>query len=189
LDKIIYYLVDEAAGKAFLRLIQLEEWSESIKTLRTNQGVRPDVTRGAPSFALTARGKYKNRITTLYRMAAQKSDSLLQAFKSLQKKGDLFNEELIRFQSRFNLMDILSFIKSIENLDDLKGVLGENTDYRAIPALEKTMVLKPFRLSLENAPIMMALPPLKEIQKSLDKLINQYFQKQCSEINKRLRDG
>jgi hypothetical protein len=190
LESILFYLVDEAAGKTFLNLIQQEDWSVSLKVPGEGQGKSAVAAYGSPSFALTARGKYKNRIKALYRTATGKADSLVQAFKALQKKGNLFNEELVQFQARFNLLDILSFIKSIESLDDLKGVLGENTDCRAIPALEKTMVLKPFTLSIGKAAAgIRILPPLAEIEKPLDDLIDQSFQNHCSEIKKRLRDG
>jgi hypothetical protein len=189
LERVLYYLVDEAAGKDFLRLIQQEGWTESLKATGKNQGKASAVVLGSPCFALTAKGRFKNLIKALFRTATEKSDSLIQAFKDLQKKGDLFNEELVRFQARFNLLDILSFIKSIETLDDLKGVLGENTDYRAIPALEKAMVLSPFTLSIGKATGIRTLPPLAEIEKPLDHLIDQSFQNQRSEIKKRLRDG
>lgn len=189
LEEIFYYLIDEEAGKAFLRLIRQEDRPDLIEAIRKSQGTKPVVTYCSPSFALTARGKYKNRITALYQGAAEKADALLQALKALQRKGDLFNEDLAGFQSRFNLWDILSFIKSIERLDDLKGVLGENTDYRAIPALEKAMILNPFRLPPGNETLLRALPRLSDIKAPLNEFIDHVFQNQCSEIKKRLRDG
>jgi hypothetical protein len=127
-------------------------------------------------------------ILSLYRQAEAKARFLIQAYNLLLKKVDLFNEALAGFQARFNLSDILSFIKTIENQNDLKGVLGDNTDLQTLPALEKAMIIKSLRFGREGEPLIRPLPTLTEIQKSFNDLINETFQNHCPEIKKRLKE-
>ena len=83
------------------------------------------------------------------------------AFRSCQKKVDLFNEDLTQFTSCYNLSDILSLIHSFENRDDLKGVLGENTDPRAIPLLEEKLILRPLDSDHERGGLASAFTAVK----------------------------
>ena len=137
-------------------------------------------------FTLTAKGKYKKLIITLYQLARANGDALWNEFQTLQKKVSLFNEELTNFTSCYNLSDILSLIHSFENRDDLKGVLGENTDPRAVPLLEEKLMLRPLELGHEGEAFLRPLPPIKEIQKPLKLLIDLTFQGHCPEIKKML---
>jgi hypothetical protein len=106
----------------------------------------------------------------------------------VQKKVSLFNEDVEKFNSCYHLSDILSLINSFENKSNLKGVLGENTDPRAIPMLEEKMLLRPIDLSEEKGNgFFRPLPSLKEIQKPLRLLINLSFHAHGPEIQKKMR--
>jgi hypothetical protein len=189
LKRMVYFLVDRETGIQFVRLIQQEAWLGSLITSTEDQEAQPMAAHGTPALAFTAKGKYANLILSLYRNAEAKARSLIPAYSLLLKKADRFNEELAGFQARFNLADILSFIKSIENQNDLKGVLGDNSDLRTLPALEKAMVIKPLRFGKEEENLIQPLPLLTEIQKPLSNLISQAFQRHGLEIKKRLRAG
>jgi hypothetical protein len=188
LEGILYYLVDKESGKAFLRLIRQEAWRESSGALKESSPSKSIAALCLPAFALTTRGKYINLILSLYRKAEDQAGPLIQAFKALLTRVKMYNEELSEFQGRFNLLDILSFVKAMNNLDNLKGVLGDNSDPRAIPALEKTMVLKPIKLEEEVAFLIGPMPPLIEVQKPLRRLVGQAFQNHSAEIKKRLQE-
>ena len=189
LERISFFLMDREAIRYFVGLIHQEACLQSLLAGTVKREDPSSVVFCSPAFAFTARGKYANLIFSLYREAEAKAGPLLQGLKGLLKRADLFNEELAAFQARFNWSDILAFIKNIENRNDLKGVLGENTDPRALPALEKTMVIKPLSFTRPGEHRLRALPPLKEIQKSLNYIINQTFQNHCPEIKKRLKAG
>jgi len=184
LIRIYQLLMQEEGGRSFLNLIQRGNLLASINQAIKDPGRTPAPRACAVPLALTVKKKYKNLIITLYRMAVAKGDELGEAFNALQKKIDLFNEDLAQFKSSYSLFDILSLMKSIENTDDLKGVLGENTDLRAIPLLEEKLILKSIDLSKEEGVNLRPLPPLSEIQGPLEGLINQTFQEHCSDIKK-----
>ena len=188
LIRIHHLFIREGEGQSFLNLIQREDLIESVKQAIKDQGINPSPIPSAFPFALTAKGRYKNLIFTLYNKAKAKLDELLKEFNVLQRKAALFNEDLTKFQSSYSLSEILSLIKSIEGVDDLKGVLGENTDPRSVSLLEEKLVLKPLDFSREKVPVIRALPTLTEIQEPLNRLIDQTFKNHCSEIKKALRD-
>jgi hypothetical protein len=177
----------EEEGRAFLDLIKGENLIETIKQGLKDQGINPFPPSCPLPFTLTSKGKYKKLIFTLYQLAKTKGDALWNEFQTLQKKWRLFNEDLAKFNSSYNLSDILSLIHSLESRDDLKGVLGENTDPRAVPLLEEKMRLKPLGLGHEGEGFLRPLPPLKEIQRPLKLLIELTFYSHCPEIKKILR--
>lgn len=189
LIRIHHLLIGEEEGQAFLDLIQRRELIESGKQAIKIQGINPSPIPSTLPFALTAKGKYKNLIFALYKMAKARMDELLEEFNVLQREAALFNEDLTKFKSSYSLSEILSLIKSIEGADGLKGVLGENSDPQSIPLLEEKLVLRPLDFSREKVPVFRALPPINEIQKPLNRLIDQTFKNHCSEIKKFLRDG
>ena len=177
----------EEEGRAFLDLIKRGELIETMKKGLKDQGIDPFPPSCSLPFTLTAKGKYKKLIFTLYQLAKTKGDALWNEFQALQIKGRLFNEDLAKFNSCYNLFDILSLIHSFENRDDLKGVLGENTDPLTIPMLEEKLMLKPLRLDHEGEALLRPLPPFKEIQGPLKLLIDLTFSSHCPEIKKILR--
>ena len=186
LTSIYLLFIREEEGRAFLDLIKREDLIESIKHSLKDQGINPFPQSRPLPFTFTAKGKYKKLIIILYELARANGEALGNEFRTLQKKVSLFNEDLTNFNSSYNLSDILSLIHSLENRDDLKGVLGENTDPRAVPLLEEKLMLRPLELGQEGETLLRPLPPIKEIQKPLKLLIDLTFHGHCQEIKKML---
>jgi hypothetical protein len=187
LIKICQTLVGEAESRAFLKLIQREDLLPRAQESLKDPGGDPFPAECAVPFALTAKGKFKKLICALYQSAKVNGDNLWDTFRSHQKKVDLFNEDLTQFISCYNLTDILSLIHSFENRDDLKGVLGENSDPRAIPLLEEKLILRPIDPGRGEGALIRPLPPLKDIQNPLKLLMDLAFQSHCSEIKQKIQ--
>jgi hypothetical protein len=187
LTNIFQLFVREEEGRTFLNLIKRGDLLTSIRQSLRGEGINPSLLSCSLPFAVTIKGRYKKLIFTLYQKAKAKEDELCQEFIVMQKKVILFNEDVEKFNSCYNLSDILSLIKSFENKSDLKGVLGENTDPRAVPMLEEKLILKPLDLSGGGAAAIQTLPPLKDILGPLKQLILQTFNCHFSEIKKTIR--
>jgi hypothetical protein len=183
-SRICRFLVGETEGRAFLELIQRGDLQTSVqRELKTLEG-GSSLEGCAVPFALTAKGKYKKLIYSLYRLARINGDELWKEFRSWEKRVGLYNEDLAKFTTSYNLSDILSLIHSLENREEWKGVLGENTDPRTVPLLEEKLILRPIDPGQEEAALLRPLPPFKEVQKPLDLLIDLAFQAHCSDIKK-----
>jgi hypothetical protein len=187
LTNIFQLFVREEEGRTFLNLIKRGDLLQSIRQSLRGEGINPSLLSCSLSFAVTIKGRYKKLIFTLYQKAKAKEDELWQEFIVMQKKVILFNEDVEKFNSSYNLSDILSLVNSFENKSDLKGVLGENTDPRAVPMLEEKLILKPLDLSGGGAAVIQTLPPLKDILGPLKQLILQTFNCHFSEIKKTIR--
>ncbi|MBI4764369.1 MAG: hypothetical protein HY787_07175 [Deltaproteobacteria bacterium] len=187
LIRICQTLVGQGESQAFLKLIQREDLLPRVQPDLKSPSDDLSPAECAIPFALTAKGKFKKLVFSLYQSAKIKEDALWNTFRSHQKKVGLFNEDLAQFTSCYNLSDILSLVHSVENRDDLRGVLGENSDPRAIPLLEEKMILKSIDPGREEGAFLRPLPPLKEIQSPLKLLLDLAFQTHCSEIKKKLQ--
>jgi hypothetical protein len=179
-------LMSETAVRAFLKIIKREDLLPLLKKETAECKPNQEVLSCSPSFALTARGKYRNLIFATYALARQRMKKLAEEIEGLEKQAVLFNEDLAKFNTSFCLSDILSFIKALDGVDGLKGVLGENIDPRAVPLLEEKLLLRPLQLSREGLPSRLVLPPLKEIKGPLGKCLDQAYSEHCPEIKERI---
>ena len=140
-----------------------------------------------PSFALTSQAKYQALIAQLYGLAWGRSQPLLEKVRALEKKVRLYNEDLAKFSLSYSLQEILAFIKAIEGNSELKGVLGENTDPRAVPELEKKLMLKSLDPSGLGLSEVKPLPKLSQIREPLRALVSQAFGRNREEIKSCLK--
>jgi hypothetical protein len=186
---IIYrLLIGEEEGRTFLSLINREDLLLPFRKPDINrEGMRTPLTC-PPSLAFTAGSKYRKWILALYQTAFNEAEALQERIRILQKKTELFNEDLKAFNTCFNLSEILSLTNVLEERDDLKCVLGENRDPQAIPLLEEKLAIKPLDLNAAGSPVPPPLPAVKDIKKPLSLLIDLTFRKYCSEIKKTMQE-
>ncbi len=138
-------------------------------------------------FALTSKAKYQALITQMYDLAWGRSQTLLEKVLALEKRVRLFNEDLAKFSLSYSLQEILAFIKAIEGSGELKGVLGENTDPRAVPELEKKLMLPSLDPSGLGFSEFKPLPKLSQIRGPLYSLVKQAFRLKGEEIKSCLK--
>jgi hypothetical protein len=182
LIQVGHLLMSETAIQTFLEVIRREDLFPILKKELAGQKLNQTPISCSPRFALTGRGKYRNLVYANYALARQRMKKLAEDFQGLEKQVALFNEDLAKFNTSFCLTDILSFIKALDGVDGLKGVLGENTDPRAVPLLEEKLLLRPLQLSREGLPPLLSLPALKEIKGPLRRCLDRTYSEHCPEI-------
>jgi hypothetical protein len=138
-------------------------------------------------FALTSQAKYQALIAQWYALALQRSKPLLERAQALGKKVRLYNEDLAKFSATYSLTEILAFVKAIEGGGELKGVLGENTDPRAVPELEKKLMLRSLDASGLGLDGIKPLPALSRMREPLRTLVKQAFNRNEEQIKSCLR--
>ena len=182
LIQVGHLLMSEPSIQAFLKIIRREDLLPIFKKELAGRKLDQTLITCSPQFALTGRGKYRNLVYANYTLARQRMKKLAEDFQGLEKQVVLFNEDLAKFNTSFCLSDILSFIKALDGVDGLKGVLGENTDPRAVPLLEEKLLLRPLQLSRQGLPPLLPLPSLKEIKGPLGKCLDRTYSEHCPEI-------
>jgi hypothetical protein len=182
-------LMSEPSIQAFLGIIRREDLFPLFKKGLAGQKLNQTPITCSPSFALTVRGKYRNLVFATYALARQRIKKIAEDFQKLEKQVALFNEDLAKFNASFCLSEILSFIKALDGVDGLKGVLGENMDPRAVPLLEEKLTLRPLQLSREGLlPPSLSLPSLKEIKGPLGPCLDEAYLEHCSEIKEMMEN-
>jgi hypothetical protein len=179
---------DPEKGRALLTLIGQEEltgWNSEPSPRTFSEAT------GACRLPLTftSRGKYRALLERLYLLAVERSRKVLEKHGAWRKKISLHNEEVVNFGASFNLTEILSFMKALEGADELKGVLGENLDPRAVPELEQKLRMKVIPSGPQGAFALKPLPELQEIREALRNLAHRSFEEQSKEIRACLRGG
>jgi hypothetical protein len=186
LRTIVALFPDPEKGRAFLALIGQEDliggspksspriFSEALAVCRL-------------PLTFTSRGKYRALIDRLYLLAVERSKQVLEKHRTWQKKISLHNEDVVQFGASFNLTEILSFLKALEGADELKGVLGENLDPRAVPELEEKLRVRVIPTGPPGSSAPKPLPEFKAIRETLRDLANRSFEEQSRQIRDCLR--
>ncbi len=179
-------LLDPETVKSFLALLGRERLPLGVPELPERTFCK--AMEACPlSFALTSQAKYQALIAQLYGLAWERSQPVLEKVRALEKKVRLHNEDLAKFSLAYSLQEILAFIKAIEGSSALKGVLGENTDPRAVPELEKKLMLKSLDPSGLGLTEVKPLPKLSQIRESLRSLVKQAFRRNEEQIKSCLK--
>ncbi|MBI5586510.1 MAG: hypothetical protein HY892_22085 [Deltaproteobacteria bacterium] len=186
LRMIVSLFPDPEKGRAFLNLVGQEDlpgWTSEASPRVFSEALA--ACRLPLTF--TSKGKYRALIEHLYLLAVERSKQVLERHSTWQKKVALHNEEVVQFGISFNLTEILSFIKALEGADELKGVLGENLDPRAVPELEQKLQMKVIPPGSPGAREPKPLPEFKGIRDGLRALADRSFDQQAGEIKACLR--
>ncbi len=179
-------LLDPETVKSFLSLLGQDHLSLGVPD-RPERTFAQAVAVCSLPFALTSQAKYQALIAQLYGLAWGRSQPLLEKARTLGGKVRLYNEDLAKFSLSYSLQEILAFIKAIEGSSELKGVLGENTDPRAVPELEKKLMLKSLDPSGLGLSEVNPLPKLSQIKESLRALVKQAFRRNRERIKSCLK--
>lgn len=179
-------LLDPETVKSFLALLGQERLTLPVPD-SLNRTFAEAVETCPLSFALTSQAKYQALIAQLYDLSWRRSQPILEKVRFLENKVRLYNEDLGKFSAAYSLQEILSFIKAIEGSSELKGVLGENTESRAVPELEKKMRLKSLDPSGLELSEVTPLPKPSQIRESLRSLVKQAFRRNGEQIKSCLK--
>jgi hypothetical protein len=179
-------LLDPETVKSFLALLGRERLPLGVPELPERAFCK--AMEACPlSFALTSQAKYQALIAHWYGLAWERSQPVLEKVRALENKVRLHNEDLAKFSLAYSLQEILAFIKAIEGSSALKGVLGENADPRAVPELEKKLMLKSLDPSGLGLNEVKPLPTLSQIRESLRSLVIQAFRRNQEQIKSCLK--
>ena len=179
-------LLDPETAKSFFALLGQERLPLAVPD-RPDRTFSKAVDACPLPFALTSQAKYQALIAQWYGLAWGRSQPVLEKVRALDKKVRLYNEDLAKFSLSYSLQEILAFIKALEGRSELKGVLGENTDPRAVPELEKKLMLKSLDPSVLGLSEVKPLPKLSQIREPLRALVKQAFRRNGEEIKSCLK--
>lgn len=119
---------------------------------------------------LTLRGKYKNLLLECYRRVFDHLKPYREGYQELLEECLVINEEIDQLSANYRLSDILAFVRSIEGLDSLTGVLGETIVPTQRQDLEEKLTVIKLDCPGKDLVEIPPLPPLNEVKSRLKQL-------------------
>lgn len=128
--------------------------------------------------ALTSRGKYRKLVIEAYRRLYQWMKDYQKAHDELKEECRAVNENIRQFQSRFDLLTILNFLKSLDVVAlERKYFLGENFTAEEMSSIDQKLYIRPIPCDkLEIIPPI-SLPKPEFMDERLGELADETYRK------------
>ncbi|ROQ90874.1 hypothetical protein [Desulfosoma caldarium] len=188
-------------GKRFTRLGYLTMDPEMLKTLIAILDIPQDsywreclekpFARGVRFIkvtALTHKGKFRKLLLESYNRLLAWMAKYKDAFKDLELEVRALNANIQAFQSNFDLLTILNFLKSLDVCGlEQKHFLGSNFTAEEIMSIEKKLYIHPHKFERFQLPPPLDLPAPALVQDALGKLADEVFRKHHNQIKRLMR--
>ncbi len=138
--------------------------------------------------ALTHKGKFRKLVLESYNRLLTWMGKYKDAFSDLELEVRALNINIQNFQSNFDLLTILNFLKSLDVCGlEHKHFLGSNFTAEEIMSVEKKLYIHPMKVDRFALPPPLDLPPPVLIQNELGRLAEDVFRKHHNQIKRLLR--
>lgn len=138
--------------------------------------------------ALTHKGKFRKLFLESYNRLLTWMAKYKDAFKDLELEVRALNINIQAFQSNFDLLTILNFLKSLDVCGlEHKHFLGSNFTAEEIMSVEKKLYIHPQKFERFQLPPPLDLLPPALVQDALGKLAEEVFRKHHNQIKRLMR--
>ncbi len=180
-----YLMMDAEMLERLIELLQIPEasfWRECLEKPFA-RGVR-----FIKVIALTHKGKFRKLVLESYNRLLTWMGRYRDAFQDLELEVRALNINIQAFQSNFDLLTILNFLKSLDVCGlEHKHFLGSNFTAEEIMSVEKKLYIHPIKVERFDLPPPLALPAPPLIQDDLGRLAEDVFRKHHNQIKRLLR--
>jgi hypothetical protein len=130
---------------------------------------------------LTQRAKFKRLLLESYRRLYTWTSQYKEAYEDLQGECKAVNRNLKKFESDFDLLTLLNFLKDLDvELVEKKHCLGENFTPKEMASIESSLSFKPIRIERFTLDPPPNLPKPNTVQRELNSLADCVYG-QCSD--------
>lgn len=138
--------------------------------------------------ALTHKGKFRKLFVESYNRLLTWMGKYKDAYQDLELEVRALNINIQAFQSNFDLLTILNFLKSLDVCGlEHKHFLGSNFTAEEIMSVEKKLYIHPMKIERFQLPSPLDLPPTPLIQEDLGKLAEDIFRQHHNQIKRLMR--
>ncbi len=139
-------------------------------------------------IALTHKGKFRKLYLESYNRLLTWMGKYRDAFNDLELEVRALNINIQAFQSNFDLLTILNFLKSLDVCGlEHKHFLGSNFTAEEIMSVEKKLYIHPQKIERFQLPTPLNLPPASLVQEDLSKLAEEVFRRHHNQIKRLIR--
>lgn len=186
-SRIYLMLRDQDLIAKFLEITGLPEAYYYEPYFLSSEHIRKRLFRELQAHGWTSKGKFKRLFLETYRRLQKSVEEYRQALQELQIEAEVINEEIKRFKQKFDLSEIMHFLKSLEGSSDL-AALGHPSMDQSVEKLEKTMEFQNVPPPTQFLPDIPPLPSLEKVEKDLAHLAKEAYKRHKLEALKILED-
>jgi hypothetical protein len=149
----------------------------------------PSCPLGLTPRGFTQRGRYIDAVVKTYDLIAQAVEKAEEAAERLTSLGLEVNKDIDKFHLNYDLLSIISFIKSMDQ--DLllrKKILGSNFGSEELSSLEKRMTFKKVDPTADGVRRWPQLPPAAKARRAVEDLLGRIFHQDKDRLIKALKN-
>jgi hypothetical protein len=127
---------------------------------------------------LRAKVRFKKLVLEAYHRLYQWMGKYLKGHQRLENECRALNLNITHFQKNFDLLTILSFLKSLDtSLIERKYVMGENFTAEEMASIDQKLYIRPIDMGKLGVPPPMDLPKPETLEERLSAMANEIFGK------------
>jgi hypothetical protein len=161
-------LGSETACGLLMEVLKLEDWPFYPQFCALPEHERPELMKSCPRRGWTAFGRHRNLVFDLYEEVRLASDKLGETRAKILTHLKLLNEDIDKFNLSYDFGLIAAQIEALEGRGEVMsgGLMAPERE-----ELSTRMRGKRWKLTDEDLPPALKLPPLKEIKERLAQLL------------------
>lgn len=164
---------------SLLKIEQSSFWCQCLEGKLT-KGIRFIRVR-----ALTDKGKFRKLVLEAYSRLYKWMENYRQSYEDLEAECRAVNSNISKFQSNFDLLTILSFLKNLDSGTlERKQYLGENFTAEEMASIDQKLYLHPVSFEKMDLPQPVSLPTPERIEEPLSDLAHQVYRKYQMQVKR-----
>ncbi len=137
-SRIYIMLRDKDLIDRFLKLTNFSKAFFYDENLFTSKNTIQELFKDLKVKGWTSKGRFKNLFLDIYHRLYKILEEYTEAFQELEVESEIINEEIKQFKEKFDLTEIMSFLKTFEPSPELAS-LGQPEFRESVSALEKEL--------------------------------------------------
>jgi len=175
LSRIYTLLVDDDLIQRFARIVGLKKPYFLDRYLSLSPDEKKALFKGLKPVGFTAKGRFKRLLLDAYESLFHLVEEYQEAFKELSVEAEVINEEIKQFKKKFDLSEIMQFLKSFEMTPEAS--LGHPDFRESVTTLEKKLEMGKVPPPEEYLPQITPLPSAGEIHGELMELAQEAWRR------------
>jgi hypothetical protein len=182
LNRVVHLMIHPEMAERFYALLNVPQpsfWSNCSeeKLSRRIQFIRVR--------ALTDRAKFRKLVIESYNRLYQWMERYRETYEELKGQWGAVNSNIKRFNQNFDLLTILSFLKSLDTCTiERKQFLGGNFSAEELTSVDQKLYIGPIRFEDLQVPTPLILPKLGSLEFSLTELANEVYRKYQKQVQR-----
>ena len=170
---LYHALGTKEACAGIMEVLKLEHWPFYVEYDNLSGREQLELIQDTPLRGFTAYRRFRNRIFDLYKRLQQESVALQEAYAKIQTHLKLLNEDIDKFNLSYDFGLIAAQMEALDGGREESMSGGLMAPERE--ELSTRMRFKRQKLTDEQLPPAPVLPPLAEIQRKLESLIERIY--------------